>query len=99
MLLPSNPAGATIGMSTSNRCSPSEPQDIDWVNVCAEESNVVPSMRMAGNVSPSRRDMVTLTLEEEEVAGHSTRSAKRVEMTNDLLFFDMLWPGAARFWK
>ena len=77
-VLPIDPAGVEIGTFTSNLCSPPEPQGIDWTKVCAADPNVVPSMLMASERSASRRDMVTVTREEEELPGQSTLNPNRV---------------------
>ena len=88
------PAGVETGTSTSSRCSPTEPQVMDSIKVCAADPTVVPSTEMACEVAASRRDMVTLTFEDAELPGQSTRNANRVEITNDLEFLWLVSPGA-----
>jgi hypothetical protein len=93
-VLPIDPAGVETGTSTSSRCSPAEPQGMDWTNVCAADPSVVPSMVMACEAAASRRDTDTLTLEDDELPGQSTFKANWVEITNDPEFWCLLWPEA-----
>ena len=93
-MLPIDPAGVETGTSTSRRCSPAEPQGMDCSKVAAADLTVVPSMVMACEGAPSRRDMVTLTLENGALPGQSTLNPNRVETTSEREVFWLLSPGA-----
>ena len=93
-MLPIDPDGVETGTSTSRRCSPAEPQGMDCSKVCAAGLTVVPSMVMACDGAPSRRDMVTLTLENGALPGQSTLNPNRVETTSEPEVFWLLSPGA-----
>jgi len=93
-MLSIGPAGEEIGTFTSNRCSLPESQGIDCTNVCCAVLKAFPSTLMAYEVFESRRDMVTVTLENEEPPGQSTLRPNRVEITSNLGLFRILWPGA-----
>ncbi len=67
---------------------------MDCAKGCGAIPNAVPSMEMACEAAPSRRDMVTLTWEDDELPGQSIFNAKRVEITNEVEFFWLVSPGA-----
>jgi hypothetical protein len=93
-VLPIGPAGVETGTSTSNRCSPLEPQAIDGAKICAVDPNVVPSMAMACEGPASVRAMLTFTREDHGLPGQSTLIANRVEITSDPVVFRLLSPAA-----
>jgi hypothetical protein len=93
-VLPIDPAGVETGTSTSRLCSPVEPQGMDCTRVRAADLTAVPSMVMRCEDAASRRDMVTLTLENGALPGQSTLNPNRVETTNELEVFWLLSPGA-----
>src|SRR6202035_2660800 len=90
-VLPIDPDGVETGTSTSRRCSAAEPQGMDCSKVCAADLTVVPSMVMACEGAPSRRDMVTLTIENGALPGQSTLNPNRVETMSDREVFWLLW--------
>src|SRR5580704_9160707 len=80
-VLPITPAGVEMGTSTSILCSPLEPQAMDCSKVCGAETTVVPSTAIACEAAESMRDMLTITWEDDELPGQSTRNIKRVVIT------------------
>jgi hypothetical protein len=84
-----------MGTSTSILCSPLEPQAMDCSKVCGAETTVVPSTAIACEAAESMRDMLTITWEDDELPGQSTRNIKRVVITNAPGFFCRLSPAAA----
>jgi|SRR5580658_4643985 hypothetical protein len=94
MVLSIGPADEEMGTLTSNRCSLPEPHGIDCTNDCDADPKAIPSTLMAYEPSESTRNMVTVTLENEELPGQSTLKPNRVEIANDVEFLRMLWPGA-----
>src|ERR1700678_3794891 len=93
-LLPIDPASVEIGISTSGLCSPAEPQGMEGTSVCTANPTVVPSMEIAWDEAASRRDIVRLTRDDEELPGQSTLKVNRVEITNDPAVFWLVSPGA-----
>jgi hypothetical protein len=94
ILLPIDPAGVDTGTSTSSRCSPADPQAIDGSNTRSVDPTGFPSIAIACEGAASSRAIVTFTRVAAGLPGQSTRSANRVEITNDLERLSLACPGA-----